>query len=173
MKEDGSSVSYDIIGNITGRDVWTFLLTFFRGNTMDNKRATHDNKVISFIPNGEFYYEKAVQAMQRERFEDAHKYLKRAAELSPNDPLILMQYGVLVMEEGLFEDAHELLIAAHALDPLEKEIIFYLAEVHAHLGLLRDAKAYAKKYMHLIRLVICRRVNGDYRFLGAGRSLLR
>ena len=28
----------------------------------------------------------------------------------------------------------------------EAEIIFYLAEVHAHLGLLRDAKTYAEKY---------------------------
>jgi tetratricopeptide (TPR) repeat protein len=105
--------------------------------------------VISFIPNGEFYYKKAVQAIQRDRFEDAHKYLKRASELSPNDPLILMQYGVLVMEEGRFEDAHELLMTAHALDPSEEEIIFYLAEIHAHLGLLRDAKAYAEKYISL------------------------
>ena len=62
----------------------------------------HDKKIISFIPDGEFYYNKAIQAMQRERFEDAHKYLKRASELSPNDPMILMQYGVLVMEEGRF-----------------------------------------------------------------------
>ena len=76
---------------------------------MDKKRTKHDKKIISFIPDGEFYYEKAVQAMQRDRFDDAHKYLKRATELSPNDPLILMQYGVLVMEEGRFEEAHELL----------------------------------------------------------------
>ena len=106
-------------------------------------------KLFRSFRDGEFYYEKAIQAMQRDRFEDAHKYLKRATELSPNNPLILMQYGVLVMEEGLFDDAHELLMTAHALDPSEEEIIFYLAEVHAHLGLLRDAKAYAEKYIAL------------------------
>ena len=116
---------------------------------MNKKRATNDRKVISFIPDGELYYKKALQAMKRDRFEDAHKYLKRATELSPNDPLILMQYGVLVMEEGRFEEAHELLLGAHELDPTEQEIIFYLAEIHAHLGLLRDAKAYAEKYISL------------------------
>ncbi|MFJ7935514.1 tetratricopeptide repeat protein [Sporosarcina sp. NPDC096371] len=114
---------------------------------MDKQRKVQDKKVISFIPDGEFYYNKALQAMQRDRFDDAHRYLKRATELSPKDSKILMQYGVLVMEEGRFEEAHELLMGAHTLDPAEAEIIFYLAEVHAHLGMLRDAKLYAEKYI--------------------------
>ncbi|CAM3179581.1 tetratricopeptide repeat protein [Filibacter tadaridae] len=116
---------------------------------MDNKRKLQSKKVISFIPDGEFYYSKAIQAIQRERFVDAQKYLKRAMELSPNDPLILMQYGVLVMEDGRFEEAHDLLMTANELDPTDAEIIFYLSEVHAHLGLLRDAKIYAEKYISL------------------------
>ena len=53
---------------------------------------------------------KRFKSMSRDRFDEAHKYLKRATELSPNDPLILMQYGVLVMEEGRFEEAHEILL---------------------------------------------------------------
>lgn len=87
--------------------------------------------------------------MQRDRTEEAHKYLKRASELSPEDPLILMQYGVLVMEEGRFQEAHEILLATHALDPDSAEVIFYLAEVHAHLNLLQEAKAYAEKYIKI------------------------
>ena len=58
-----------------------------------------------------------------------------------------MQYGVLIMEEGRFEEAHEVLMTSYSLDPDEAETIFYLAEIHAHLGLLRDAKAYAEKYI--------------------------
>lgn len=85
--------------------------------------------------------------MQRDCFEEAHKYLKRATELSPGDPLILMQYGVLVMEEGRFHDAQEILQQAYTLDTNASEIVFYLAEVHAHLGLLSEAKAYAEKYL--------------------------
>lgn len=108
-----------------------------------------DKKVISFIPDGEFYYKKAVQAMQREQFAQAHKYLKRATELSPEDPLILMQYGVLVMEEGRFQEAQEILQQAYIIDENTSEIVFYLAEVHAHLNLLMEAKAYAKKYLQM------------------------
>ncbi|MDS9472684.1 lipopolysaccharide assembly protein LapB [Sporosarcina pasteurii] len=114
---------------------------------MNKKRVSENRKVISFIPDGEFYYKKAIQAMQRDCFEEAHKYLKRATELSPGDPLILMQYGVLVMEEGRFHDAQEILQQAYTLDTNASEIVFYLAEVHAHLGLLSEAKAYAEKYL--------------------------
>lgn len=116
---------------------------------MDKKHKIYEKNIISFIPDGEFYYHKAIQAMQRDRFEDAHKYLKRAWELSPEDPKILMQYGVLLMEEGRFDEAHDLLRTAFDLAPSESEIVFYLAEVHAHLGLLRDAKNYAEKYILL------------------------
>lgn len=85
--------------------------------------------------------------MERDRFEEAQKYLKRATELSPEDPLIMMHYGVLIMEEGRFEEAHEVLMTSHSLDPEASEVVFYLAEVHAHLGLLKDAKYYAQQYL--------------------------
>lgn len=87
--------------------------------------------------------------MQREQFAEAQKYLKRATELSPEDPLILMQYGVLVMEEGRFQEAQEILKQAQTLDDTTAEIVFYLAEVHAHLNLLLEAKAYAEKYLQM------------------------
>jgi len=116
---------------------------------LNNKSSNENKKIIKFIPNGEFYYEKAIQALEKERFDVAKKYLMRAAELSPEDPLILMQYGVLIMEEGHFEEAHELLMTAHKHNPKDESTIFYLAEVHAHLGLLRDAKLYAEKYIEV------------------------
>lgn len=87
--------------------------------------------------------------MQREEFTEAHKYLKRATELSPDDPLIMMQFGVLVMEEGRFQEAQEILAQAFKLDETTAEIVFYLAEVHAHLNLLMEAKAYAEKYLRM------------------------
>ena len=116
---------------------------------MENTHKKQDKKIVSFNPDGEFYYAKGIQAIQRDRFEDAQRYLKRASELSPDNPLILMQYAVLIMEDGRFEEAHELLMRAHTIDSEETEIIFYLAEIHAHMGMLRDAKMYAEKYVLL------------------------
>ncbi len=105
--------------------------------------------IVSFIPTGEYYYQKALHALNREQFEKAHKYLRRAAELSPDDPLILMQYAIVEMEVEKYDHALELLQSAHSLDPNETEIIFFLAEVNAHLGFLSDARKFAKKYVEL------------------------
>ncbi len=114
----------------------------------NNKRKNRDN-VVSFIPTGEFYYQKALKEMQREQYNKAYKYLQRAKELSPKDPLILMHYGVVLMEREEFEEAMDELRTAHQLSPKEPNIMFFLAEVHAHLGLFFDARKYAKDYLEL------------------------
>jgi Flp pilus assembly protein TadD/antitoxin component HigA of HigAB toxin-antitoxin module len=111
-----------------------------------NKRINHGN-VVSFIPTGEFYYQKALKELQREQYNKAYKYLQRAKGLSPDDPLILMHYGVVLMEREEFELAMDELKTAHDLDPEEPNIMFFLAEVHAHLGLFFDARKYAKDYL--------------------------
>lgn len=112
----------------------------------NNKKHNRDN-VVSFIPTGEFYYQKALKELQREKYSKAYKYLQRAKELSPEDALILMHYGVVLMEREEFELAMDELQAAHKLDPEEPNILFFLAEVHAHLGLFFDARKYAKEYL--------------------------
>ena len=117
---------------------------------MEKKHKLQANEnIVSFIPTGEYYYQKALKALNREQFDKAHKYLRRAAELSPDDPLILMQYAIVEMEVENYEHARELLQSAHSLDPNETEVIFFLAEVNAHLGFLPDARKFAKKYVEL------------------------
>lgn len=116
---------------------------------MDKKRVEQNRKVISFIPDGEFYYKKALKAMQQDRFPEAHKYLKRATELNPNDSEILMHFGILQMEEGSFEEAEKTLQEAYELAPHLADITFYLAEVHAHMNLLIEAKSYAEQYLKM------------------------
>ncbi|QFF99980.1 transcriptional regulator [Psychrobacillus glaciei] len=113
-----------------------------------NKKVLKEN-IISFLPTGEYYYKKALDELQKEQYEKAHKYLKRAADLSPDDPLILMQYAILQMELDNFDWAHELLRNAHDIDPNESEIVFFLAEVNAHLGNFMDANRFAKMYVEM------------------------
>lgn len=120
---------------------------FFGGVRLKNNQRFIKDKIISFLPDGDFYRKRAMQAMQREQFSDAEKYYKRALDLNPDDALTHMEYGVFIMEVGRFEDAYELLQMADDLDPNNEETTFYLAEVHAHLGLLREAKQYALKYV--------------------------
>ncbi|HWI49189.1 MAG TPA: tetratricopeptide repeat protein [Rummeliibacillus sp.] len=115
---------------------------------MKSEKNTRKN-VVSFIPNGEFYYKKAVQALNRDQEEKALKYLRRAAELSPEDSLILLQYAIVEMEAGRIDHALELLRKANELDPNEPEILLFLAEGSAQVGLTEDAKYFAEEYLRL------------------------
>ncbi|AIY04864.1 transcriptional regulator [Planococcus sp. PAMC 21323] len=113
---------------------------------MENKKR-NDKNILSFLPTGEFYYRKAMKELQRENYPKAHKYLRRATELSPRDSNILTQYGIVLMEMHEFEQATDVLHAAHELDAKDPNILFFLAEVHAHMGLFWDAQNYAKQYL--------------------------
>ena len=119
-----------------------------------SKKVFKEN-IISFLPTGEYYYKKALDELQKEQYEKAHKYLKRAVDLSPDDPLILMQYAILQMELDNFDLAHELLRNAYAIDPNDPEIVFFLAEVNAHIGNFMDANRFAKRYLEM-------NINGEY-----------
>ncbi|TWT00094.1 lipopolysaccharide assembly protein LapB [Planomicrobium sp. CPCC 101079] len=122
---------------------------------MENKKKKNKENVLSFIPTGEYYYKKALKELQRDQFPKAHKYLQRATELSPKDPLILMHYGIVLMEMQEFERAMDALREAHSIDPEETDILFFLAEVHAHMGMFLEARKYAKKYIE-------QDIQGDY-----------
>lgn len=127
----------------------TFLIIFRRIILNNKSKKVLKENIISFLPTGEYYYKKALDELQKEQYEKAHKYLKRAVDLSPNDPLILMQYAILQMELDNFDWAHELLRNAHDIDPNESEIVFFLAEVNAHLGNFIDANRFAKMYVEM------------------------
>lgn len=116
---------------------------------MEKKRLKTNSNIVSFIPNGEFYYNKALKAMDREDMSKAYKYIKRAAELSPDDAHVLLQYGVLELEAQNFEHAYELVHTAYSLEPNEPEILFVLAEVSGCVGMMQDAQKYASKYLEL------------------------
>lgn len=119
-----------------------------------SKKIFKEN-IISFLPTGDYYYKKALDELQKEKYEKAHKYLKRAVDLSPDDPIILMQYAILQMELDKFDVAHELLRSAYQIDPEDPEIVFFLAEVNAHIGNFMDANRFAKKYLEM-------NTNGEY-----------
>jgi tetratricopeptide (TPR) repeat protein len=115
----------------------------------DHTTVTIANNVVSFVPTGEFYYHKAMKAIECSHFEQAKKYLKRALELSPNDAKILVQAAFLKMEEEAFLEALELLRRANDISPDDPETVLFLAEVSANLGLAEDAINYANHYLEI------------------------
>ena len=117
---------------------------------MENKRlkATTTN-IVSFVPNGDYYYNKALKALDRGEMDNAYKYIKRAADLNPDDAHVLLQYGILEMELQNFDHAYELIHTAYSLEPNEAEIVFMLAEVSGCIGHIHDAQKYAAKYLEM------------------------
>ena len=115
----------------------------------NNSTIKQHSNLVSFIPNGDYYFQKALQALDKEQMDKAYKYIKRAAELSPDDAQILMQYGVIQMDLGSFEHAYELIHTAYSLEPSNADIVFMLAEVSGYIGFIGDAKKYAEQYLEL------------------------
>ncbi len=103
--------------------------------------------VVSFIPTGDYYYKKSIQAMNSGQMNKAYKYLQRAVDLSPDDPMILLQLAIVELEGQRFEEAYDLLRHAYQIDPENPEIIFYMAEVSGCIGMIQDAKRFAEQYL--------------------------
>lgn len=118
---------------------------------LDEKFTTEkvNNNVISFIPTAEMFYEKAMKALDSNRFEQAKKYLNRAIELDPKDATSLVQLGFLKLEEELFSEALDLLKRADDVEPNDPETTLLLAESCANLGLAEDAIRYANHYLEI------------------------
>lgn len=116
---------------------------------VSKRQKKKENNIVSFIPNGDYYFHKAIKAMEKEQFEKAYKYMKRAAELSPDDSQVLLHFGILEMERQNFDKAYELIHTAYSLDPNDAENIFFLAEISSYIGFMNDAKKYAEKYLEL------------------------
>ncbi|ATP41735.1 transcriptional regulator [Solibacillus sp. R5-41] len=117
---------------------------------MENKRLqAKSTNIVSFMPNGDYYYSKALKAIDRDEMDQAYKYIKRAADLSPDDANVLLQYGILEMELQNFEHAYELIHTAYSKEPNEAEIVFMLAEISGCLGLMHDAKKFAAQYLEM------------------------
>ncbi|MFJ7954127.1 tetratricopeptide repeat protein [Lysinibacillus sp. NPDC096418] len=117
---------------------------------MEKKRQKESQtNVVSFIPNGDYYYKKSIQSMNSGQMDKAYKYLKRAIDLSPDDPMILLQLAIMELEGQRFEEAYDLLYHAHQIDPDEPEIVFYMAEISGCIGMIHDAKRFAEAYLEM------------------------
>ncbi|PAV27760.1 hypothetical protein CIL05_20325 [Virgibacillus profundi] len=114
-----------------------------QGNLKYNSKQ---NNVIPFIPEGDFYFTKGVEAFQKRKFDIAIKWLRKATEAKPNDPLYQCQMSIIYTEVGAYHTANQLL--TNVLKSEEYVDCYYLlANNYAHLGLLHDAKKYALTYL--------------------------
>lgn len=116
----------------------------------DSKAMKEKGTLLSFVPTGEYYFTKGLKAFGRRDFTRAKKYLQRAAQLEPGEPMIVCQLAIVSTEFGEFDQSNRLL--HQILEELDGEMFechYFLANNYAHLGLFKDAYHHATLYKQL------------------------
>ncbi|HLR65691.1 tetratricopeptide repeat protein [Virgibacillus alimentarius] len=102
--------------------------------------------IIPFIPEGDFYFTKGIEAFQKRKFELAIKWMNKAIEAKPKETLYACQLSIIYTEIGQYHKANQLL--TNILKSTTYVDCYYLlANNYAHLGLLNDARKYANLYL--------------------------
>lgn len=116
-----------------------------------NAKATiQRGKVLSFLPTGEYYFKKGIKAYHQRDFIKAKKYLERALQLEPGEPMIACQLAIISTELGEYENSNQLLhMILDELDHEMAECHYFLANNYAHMGFFKDAYHHAKIYLEL------------------------
>ncbi|MFD1607847.1 tetratricopeptide repeat protein [Oceanobacillus luteolus] len=111
-----------------------------------NKQRKNVNNLLPFIPDGEFYFTKGVEAFQKQKFELSLRWLKKAIESDPKNPLYNCQLSIVYTEIGKYHAANQLLNNVLQTDDYN-DCYYLLANNYAHLGLLNDSLKYAELYL--------------------------
>ncbi|MFS0783612.1 tetratricopeptide repeat protein [Bacillus sp. 1P06AnD] len=105
-------------------------------------------KVLSFNPTGEYYFNKGLKAYHQRDLYKAKKYLERALELEPLEPMIACQLAIVCTDLADYHASNVILEnIVSKLDPYMSECYYFLANNYAHLGMFKEAYKYAKEYL--------------------------
>lgn len=114
------------------------------------KARIQKGKVLTFVPTGELYFTKGLKAYRQRDFSKAKKYLRRAMQLEPGEPMIACQLAIVSSELGEFENSNRLLhLILEELDEEMAECHYFLANNYAHMGFFKDAYHHANRYLEL------------------------
>lgn len=107
-------------------------------------------KILQFSPTGEYYFTKGLKAYHRGDLNKAKKYLERAYQLEPLEPMIACQLAMVHTETGQYQSSNELLhLILEKLDVHMSECYYFLANNYAYLGHFREAFQNAQKYVEI------------------------
>jgi tetratricopeptide (TPR) repeat protein len=92
------------------------------------------NKIISIKMDATFFFERAVQSLDRYHYDKALKYFRRAAEYEPENPVNHCNLAGLLSEMGNYEESNVILQQVlDQVDPTMTECYFYMANNFANM----------------------------------------
>lgn len=118
---------------------------------MEKKKRVQLKPTTNIIPmklDATFFFEKAVQSMDRYRYDKALKYFKRAAEYEPENPVNHCNLAGLLSEMGNYEESNKILQnVLDVIDPSMTECYFYMANNFANMENYESAEKAIVHYL--------------------------
>ncbi|WP_281890767.1 tetratricopeptide repeat protein [Paenibacillus sp. YYML68] len=118
---------------------------------MENKKRVLPKPATNVVPmkrDATFFFEKAVQSLDRFHYDKALKYFRRAAEYEPENPVNHCNLAGLLSEMGNYEESN--VILQHVLDridPTMTECYFYMANNFANMEKYESAEKAIVHYL--------------------------
>ena len=113
-----------------------------------NEKNKHDQTIIPFFPDADYYFEKGVDAFYQRNYQVALKWIQNAIDADPDEFLYPTQLSIVYTEMGDYHIANQILKELSEEARAEYPELYYLmANNYAYLGLLTDAEKYAAMYL--------------------------
>jgi tetratricopeptide (TPR) repeat protein len=117
---------------------------------MEKKRVApvRKQKVISLKLDATFFFERAVQSLDRYHYEKALKYFRKAVEYEPSNPVNHCNLAGVLSEMGKYEQSNEVLQSViEDVDAAMTECYFYMANNYANMDQYELAEQAIVHYM--------------------------
>jgi tetratricopeptide (TPR) repeat protein len=112
------------------------------------KASGFASRVLPFVQDGDYYFEKGIKAYNRRDLYKAKKMFERAVTFQPEEPSFLCQLASTLAEIGEYEESNRYLLnVLEQSGPDMSECHFFLANNFAHLGMYTDAEEHALLYI--------------------------
>jgi tetratricopeptide (TPR) repeat protein len=105
-------------------------------------------KVISINMDAAFFFERAVQSLDRFHYDKALKYFRRAAEYEQDNPVNHCNLAGVLSEMGNYDESNQIL--QHILDTIDPEMTechFYMANNYANMENFEQAEQAVVRYL--------------------------
>lgn len=107
-----------------------------------------NGKVIPVTMDATFFFEKAVQSLDRFHYDKALKYFRRATEFEPDNPVNHCNLAGLLSEMGNYEESNRILQhVLEQIDPSMTECYFYMANNFANMENYESAEKAIVDYL--------------------------
>lgn len=111
-------------------------------------RKSAASKIIKMRLNAKFFYEKAVESLDRNRYDKALKYFRRVVEYEYDNPVNHCNLAGILSEMGRYAESNKILEEiVERIDPSMTECYFYMANNYANMEDYESAVRQLVKYL--------------------------